>query len=93
MSDFERVLLSNCEHSNNGQFRVHLTEADWEKVQRERAEAQAKVAKLREALALAEVEVYLAKTWCRVCRTEGLGALRSREAHPHARECLLYREP
>lgn len=28
--DHIRVLRSNCEHSNNGQFRVHLTEADFD---------------------------------------------------------------
>ena len=72
---------------------VHIKTA--ESLQKDLAEAQglaAQAAKLREALELAEVEVYLAKTWCRVCRTEGLGDLRSREAHPHARECLLYKE-
>lgn len=47
--------------------------------------------KLWQALALAEVEVALERSWCRVCRTEGRGEYRGRAEHPHERRCLLYR--
>jgi hypothetical protein len=58
---------------------------------RERDEARAEVARLREALALSEVDVALARTWCRLCRTENRSDARSRADHPHAMECILYR--
>jgi len=123
--DTVRTLKSNCEHSNEGQFRVHLTEADYaafvveikhlrselalaEQVSGElchacgwamkfpgepcRCELLTANDKLRTALELAEVDVSLARTWCRICRTEDSRRDRSRASHPHAKECLLYRE-
>ena len=57
----------------------------------ELAEALDYIRVLRAALALAEVEVCLERSWCRMCRTEGRGDLRGRSVHPHATECVLYR--
>lgn len=47
--------------------------------------------RLYAALADAEVEVALERSWCRVCRTEGRGEHRGRAEHPHERGCPLYR--
>lgn len=44
---------------------------------------------LHDALALAEVEVCLERSWCRICRTEGRGDRRGRDVHPHAFGCFL----
>lgn len=53
--------------------------------ERERAERDA----LHVALELAEVEVALDRSWCRICRTECRGAHRGRREHMHATECVL----
>lgn len=58
----------------------------------ERDEARAEVTKLRDALALSEVDVSLARTWCRICRTENRSNERSRDAHPHEARCPLARK-
>lgn len=44
---------------------------------------------LHDALALAEIEVCLERSWCRICRTEGRGDRRGRDVHPHAPGCFL----
>jgi len=44
---------------------------------------------LHDALALAEIEVCLERSWCRICRTEGRGDRRGRDVHPHAPGCHL----
>ncbi len=44
---------------------------------------------LHVALELAEVEVALDRSWCRICRTECRGAHRGRREHMHAAECVL----
>lgn len=56
---------------------------------RERDEARAERDALHVALELAEVEVALDRSWCRICRTECRGAHRGRREHMHATECVL----
>lgn len=56
-----------------------------------RDEARAEVERLRGALELAEVEVALERTWCRICRTEWRSNERNRKGHPHAAGCVLAR--
>lgn len=60
-----------------------------EKAERERDEARAERDALHVALELAEVEVALDRSWCRICRTECRGAHRGRREHMHAAECVL----
>lgn len=60
-----------------------------EKAERERDEARAERDALREALELAEVDVALERSWCRICRTECRGVHRGRREHVHAAECVL----
>lgn len=60
-----------------------------EKAERERDEARAERDALHVALELAEVEVALDRSWCRICRTECRGAHRGRREHMHATECVL----
>ena len=55
----------------------------------ERDEARAERDALHVALELAEVEVALDRSWCRICRTECRGAHRGRREHMHAAECVL----
>lgn len=52
-------------------------------------EERADVTRLREALALSEVDVALERSWCRLCRTEGRGRYRGRGTHPHDPGCVL----
>lgn len=53
------------------------------------ASLRARVDKLRDALALAEIDVSLERSWCRVCCTEGRGEFRGRAVHPHEAGCVL----
>lgn len=59
------------------------------KTERERDEARAERDALHVALELAEVDVALDRSWCRICRTECRGAHRGRREHMHATECVL----
>jgi hypothetical protein len=59
--------------------------------QRRLHELRAEVERLREALELAEVEMALERTWCRICRTEWRSNGRNRKGHPHAAGCVLAR--
>lgn len=65
--------------------------SDLARVTEERDVARAEASRLREALELAEVEVALDRSWCRICRTEGRGSYRGRGVHPHERRCVLAR--
>ena len=55
----------------------------------ERDEALAERDALHVALELAEVDVALERSWCRICRTECRGVHRGRREHVHAAECVL----
>ena len=55
----------------------------------ERDEARAERDALHVALELAEVDVALDRSWCRICRTECRGVHRGRREHVHAAECVL----
>ena len=63
-----------------------------DRMNKELSEARAEAAKLRDALALSEVDVSLGRTWCRICRTENRSNERSRDAHPHEARCPLSRK-
>lgn len=83
-------------HANRWAQRAHAAEKRCEEIgdeaslaQSERDAAQAVAEKLREALELAEVEVALERTWCRICRTENRSNERSRRSHPHEKKCVL----
>lgn len=68
-------------------YRAAIARAD--KAEDERDEARAERDALREALELAEVDVALERSWCRICRTECRGVHRGRREHVHAAECVL----
>jgi hypothetical protein len=55
------------------------------------ADARAEAERLRDVLALVEVDVALERSWCRICRTEGRGDFRGRQVHPHEPGCVLSR--
>ena len=69
--------------------RAAAAEERAERAERERDEARAERDALHVALELAEVEVALDRSWCRICRTECRGAHRGRREHMHAAECVL----
>ena len=72
---------------------IATADSEWkvraEKAERERDEALAERDALHVALELAEVDVALERSWCRICRTECRGVHRGRREHVHAAECVL----
>ncbi len=89
---WSEIVLNMVQSQKDAMTKMERLIYESDRAVRERNLALAKADQLREALALTEVEVSLSRTWCRLCRTESFSRDRSRDIHPHARECILYDE-